>query len=574
MTSTRLASKLCTTQVAVRSQCSSNDRLTRNFSTDPPSPPARKRQRFSSPFEEYFEVPSQEDLAVLDKLEEKMLLQRSKHVDNIGDKENFALTSAAREHSKSPVKEFSSPSYDHHFRSSQTTSDFDNPFIAQMPSFTSANHLNAPLGFTSALHISAPRSSPDDRRSPSPDRSPGHDYTSWFAPAAIPAVAQFQSAKNSAPSSLSSPRPGPIATGFMKASNKGWAMPSHTALLQAEEKMKKIWAEGEDDVSSLAIAVPAQPGSVMHLNNDSNSSRRVADSQTPAGFRGPSIADDASSSTITANSEHHKRNAKPFKSPLMTAFQSPGPKSSLYASSPLNPRSQSVKSLVSAGSHEPVLATPGPDFPLPSFRPHDSAFVTPVRPQAAKRRVMSDTPTKSKFVTPFNIGMRPGEPGHERLVDLNKKDAVLTTMSVMNKPTLPNPEEAKADGQEPRQRQVFNLSGQQYPFAFLPLPNRPFSAKPPNRATLASCGKVPHLYNSADLEAMGMSVTLLREICFLTDRMLQQRAGNQPCYSDSCAILLFLCGLCESFSDDPRSCGSVTRATQARLFTCYQAMGG
>jgi breast cancer 2 susceptibility protein len=253
-------------------------------------------------------------------------------------------------------------------------------------------------------------------------------------------------------------------------------MPSHTALLQAEEKMKKIWAEGEADVSSFATAVPAHPGvaaSVMHIK-DSNSSGCVADSPTPAGFGGPSIADDASFSTITANFEHFKRNAKPFKSPLMTAFHSPGPKSSLYASSPLNPKSQSAKSFVSAGSHQPVLATPGPDFPLPSFKPDDSAFVTPVRPRAAKRRNMSDTPTKSKFVTPFKIGMRPGEPGHERLVDLKKKDAVLTTMSVMNRPTLANPEEAKADGHEPRKRQVFDLSGQQYPFAFLPLPNRSF----------------------------------------------------------------------------------------------------
>jgi breast cancer 2 susceptibility protein len=440
--------------------------------TDPCSSPARKRQRFSSPFEEYFEEPSQDDLAALDRLEEKLLLQGSKHVDNLGDKENLALISTAREHSNSPVKGFSSPSRDHHFRSSQTISDSDNPFIAQMPSFTSANHLNAPSGFTSALHISASGRSQDERRSSSPDRPPEDDYTSWFAPAAIPAVAQFQSAKISVASSLSSPRPEPIpaaAAGFMKASKKGWAMPSHTALLQAEEKMKKIWAEGEaDGVSSFAAAVPAHPGvaeSAVDINKDFDSSSCIVESQTPAGFGRPSIADDASLSTITANFEHFKRNAKPFKSPLMTAFHSTGPKSSLYASSPLNPKSQSAKSFVSVGSHQPHLATPS-GFPLLSLKAHDSAFVTPVRPQAAKRRVMSDTPTKSKFVTPFKIGMRPGEPGHERLVDSNKKGVALATMSAINSPTLSNSEKVKTDGHGTR-KQVFDLSRQQYPeFAF------------------------------------------------------------------------------------------------------------
>jgi hypothetical protein len=41
-------------------------------------------------------------------------------------------------------------------------------------------------------------------------------------------------------------------------------------------------------------------------------------------------------------------------------------------------------------------------------------------------------------------------------------------MSAMNSPTVANPEKVKADSHGSR-KQVFNLSGQQYPFAFTPL---------------------------------------------------------------------------------------------------------
>ena len=438
-----------------------------NSVIDPFSSPARKRQRFSSPFDEYFEEPSQEDLAALDRFEAKLQQQRqspSKH-GNVGDKENLALISPNHDQSK----DSSLPG--HHIRSSQAVSDSDNLFIAQLPPFTSAQHLNAPSGFTSALHISAPRSSSDDRRSPSPGSPQERDYSSWFAPGPIPSITQFQLANLPVATSSSSPGHEPLTTGFMKASNKGWAMPSHNALLQAEEKMKKIWAEAAGDGASSSDATEDPVVAyALDIGKNSSASGRVGDSPTPAGFGKPSIGDVSSLPTLTASFEPFTTKPKPFRSPVTTTMRSPVPKPSLYAASPLNQRPQSsAQAFVSAGLHQSLLATSRSDSPISPFKTPSSAFVTPVRSQAAKRRVASDTSTRAKFVTPFKTGMKPGEPGHEKLLEFNKKDAKIKTSSMgipsMKETTLRQLQEVNSNNhQEAQKRSVFDLSMLQLSF--------------------------------------------------------------------------------------------------------------
>ena len=443
-----------------------------NSVVDLSSSPARKRQRFSSPFDEYFEEPSQEDLAALDRIEEK-LLQRQTPVKHgkVGDKENLALISPYPDQSKGS----SLPG--HHIRSSQAVCDSDDLFIAQLPSFTSAKHLNAPSGFTSALRISAPRSSPDNRRSPSPGIPQEPDYSSWFASGPVPSVAQLQLADIPVATSSSFPGHEPLTSGFMKASNKGWAMPSHSALLVAEEKMKKIWAEAEGDgVSSSDATQDPVVASALDIGKNSSASGRVDDSPTPAGFGKLSVGDVSSLPTLTASFEPFTTKPKPFRSPVTTTMRSPVPKPFLYAASPLHPRPESsAQAFVSAGLHQSSLATSRTDSSLSPFKTPSSTFITPVRPQAAKRRVASDTPTRAKFVTPFKTGMKPGEPGHEKLLELNKIEVRTRTSSMgiplMKEITLPHLQEVNANNhQEMQKRRVFDLSMLQLSFnAFTPM---------------------------------------------------------------------------------------------------------
>jgi breast cancer 2 susceptibility protein len=507
-------------------------------------PPARKRQRLSSP-DDYFEELSQEDLAAIDRIEARLSqgtqspsknLQRKHNQVNaatdpltVKDKENLA-PSLGR--SKSFPKSVGSPLYDHRSKSAGIRDDPDNPFVTGTSSFTSAKLVDngglfnakassSTSGFVSAFQVRSTSSFQDDPQSSSPENPPEQDYSTWFAPELIPPSAQFQTAKFAAASSIPAPTTEVLTTGFMKASNKGWAVPSRTALAQAEEKMKQIWREEEaacatsstQDISLAPVTDSPLPlRSALQAVQNSPLRNLVPDTPAPVGFgKPPGLSVQSVSSLQPPALDQLKGKAKPFKSPLMAKskpFHLPVPGDFAMASSPLNPNRSSDQGFMSAGSQQHLFSTPTTDSPLVS-RMAQNPFVTPLRPLRV--------PPKAKFITPFKIGMKPGEPGRKALPESLEKEVKLTATS---KPIANN-----LTGNQQHQRQDARTTGKRLTvFNLCAFPEAHFghtiytfspSAKPPSRQTLLSSGLVPQSFDSEDLECMGMFVIsfLQLELC-------------------------------------------------------------
>ncbi|KAJ7492322.1 hypothetical protein FB451DRAFT_1217887 [Mycena latifolia] len=316
-----------------------------------------------------------------------------------------------------------------------------------------------------------------------------------------PAVAGFASAAQfsgyfrrcSLPLSLNT-RP----VGFMKASNKGWIEPSSVALAKAKEKMDAIWSEDGGNINPVVTDTQAGP---ENLFKPASNVPRVASPERPAlrvldnsfnspGTPSPAEFQRASSSALptfsspTIGQLKAKAKAKPFKSPLLP--QSAGKPG--FASSPLNPKSRpGLSSFVTAGTQHPLatspIVAPTPETPL---RAGPSPFVTPLRTNQTPRVVRSRPPA---FVTPFKAGMKPGEPGRARLEE--KAKAVEVKLVTPAKQLKGRVEVRSSQG---GRKVFFDLT------------------RHGERKTLLSSGLVPQEYTIADLEALGIAGSELKQI--------------------------------------------------------------
>ncbi|KAJ6502679.1 hypothetical protein DFH09DRAFT_1202410 [Mycena vulgaris] len=444
----------------------------------PSMSPARKRQRlslFSPTYDDQLGDLSQEDLEAFDEIEAK-LSQSTSH------------PSSSAVHDPRPWN-----------AQSGLPDDPDNPFAsttdirAAATGFSSAAKFSG-FGPASAFRPSTEALVRDHSRSPSPEAPPEPDYDSWFAPAPVMPPVAFQTAKF-ATASTTLPQDAPI--GFMKASNKGWIEPSSTALAKAKEKMDAIWSE--DSGNTHPIVTDSQAGTENLFKPASNISRlaspdrpalRVLDNSfNSPGTPSPAEFSRASSSALPTFSSPSigqlkgKAKAKPFKSPLLPqSAVKPG-----FASSPLNPKSRpGLSSFVTAGTQHPLAAPPIVATPETPLRANVPSFVTPVRPIQTPRVVRS---RPAAFVTPFKAGMKPGEPGRAQLEEKAKAVEVklLTPMKQLK---------GRVDASDTqRGRKAF------------------FDLTPHGeRKTLLSSGLVPQDHTAADLEALGIAASELKQI--------------------------------------------------------------
>ncbi|KAL1739850.1 hypothetical protein HDZ31DRAFT_48666, partial [Schizophyllum fasciatum] len=249
-------------------------------------------------------------------------------------------------------------------------------------------------------------------RSPSPEQSPEHDFSSWFtadphAEAVEPGFAAATSLTSAAAgpafqtaSSVAS-GPGPPIVGFQKASHKGLLVPSKAALEKAKQRLSDIWQDESPEteltaeLSSNAATPPAVP----------ETPTRPALREIPQPINSAALPTPSSSKPIKAPLPNRP---KPFKSPLLSAGRPNGVNKS-YANSPLNPQTMHTSSLTKASSQLASSSTgqllTTPQRPIAST----SAFQTPQirRPQPRH--------TPSAFKTPFKEGMGPGQAGRLEL---------------------------------------------------------------------------------------------------------------------------------------------------------------
>lgn len=444
----------------------------------PSSSPARKRQRLSSPtYDEQIDDISQEDIAAFDEIEYRLSqkaqsprrLQSNHNSQEAKERRAKAIAEALRREENHLDGYSSSPldgthALDQIGSSSrpplvQFQDDPDNPFNAgpKPTGFSFAQdatriHSDSGSGFKSAFKL-ASNVLPNLKdtsysRSPSPEIPPETDYSAWFRPepalpTTLPPVG-FQTAKFASASSI------PIA-GFLKASNKGWIAPSVAALAKAEEKMKQIWQEGDADqrlqptdenlqLASASASVLASSGEsprpVFRAVQNSKSFTSPGTPTPASGFVRPSVSSPSGIDFLEG-----KGKAKLFfKSPLINSTMNATPNKTLATGSPLNPNNfkQSHASFTTAGSQHPFTSTSiaiaaTPSRPAAAFDTpvRSTAFSTPVRslglvPRGGAMR-NSITSGPAKFVTPFKVGMAPGEPGRNQLEEREKPALSLQT---------------------------------------------------------------------------------------------------------------------------------------------------
>lgn len=286
----------------------------------------------------------------------------------------------------------------------------------------------------------------------------------------------------------------PTFVGFKSLGTKTFA-PSEKALKDAEVRIRR-WeqefdaeAKISDEPSSfkpsgLSLAAPA-----LSQVEDNH----VPESPTPArisGFKEPNLpmALPASSSAVPGK--------KPFKSPLLTAtttksFRPPlAPHSSAYVASPLNPK----RSVNGTSGFASAAA-----FSTPSKASTSSALATPIRTGSPPKKVLGVTPRrlpgKSKFVTPFKPGMRPGEPGRATLE--------VTSPQKTREPVITITPNAKGKG-----REVNPFLSECECATYCHKSRSTTSAASARRKTLADSGLAPQRYTYEELESQGMYVKI------------------------------------------------------------------
>ena len=318
-------------------------------------------------------------------------------------------------------------------------------------------------GFTSAAKLAELSfdKSDDNVPSSSPDAPPEQDYSEWFS-AKIPEGTStgFQTARtiHAVPSPAAETTPldpalaalptftssrilfeeergppvsqinpdVPTIAGFSPAPNYvhslesgttiyDWAKPSAGALTRAAAKMKAWEAEiDEDFTADPSIPEPPEGGvrPALRALDNSPGPGGAPESPTPAGVRFARANALAGKLPALALGKSNK----PFKSPLLTRPASATAATTskqAYVNSPLNPNASSS---ASTSKSTAPFATP--------TRPGASSFTPLVARGGTLGKSLGLTPRrlgftsaagKPKFVTPFKVGMRPGEPGRLEL---------------------------------------------------------------------------------------------------------------------------------------------------------------
>ncbi|KAF9644663.1 hypothetical protein BDM02DRAFT_3190371 [Thelephora ganbajun] len=347
----------------------------------------------------------------------------------------------------------------------------------------------ATVGFTSVRAIAGNMTN-DYCRSPSPEGPPEQDYDSWFDTSStdIPAFVGFQSA-----STVNGT--GPV--GFTSAGNGTSFLPSEAALQGVKKRMRDWEADFEEEFSYIrpptfqtGVTSPRRPVTPPRPSLDSD--------KNPTPPTPPSQQISPQHATFTRSAKQ-----KPFKPPLLsnkTNLTNTVPASPSNAAHSKGPVPQFKPPLLSSTS-----ASTLPKPSTPSRTTSDSAFRTPGRlggvhrPGSAKR-----------FTTPFKPGMRPGEPGRARLqkdqeekrLQEQQKDQVFQIQmhSPPRKPvydvapSLKSPSRSRTEKERAKGHRFFDPTS------------------PPNRKTLATCGKVPQSYSGDELESMGINIAEMRQI--------------------------------------------------------------
>jgi breast cancer 2 susceptibility protein len=455
----------------------------------PSREPARKRQRLSSPtYDEQIMELSQDDLKAFDEIEANFFRDPqspSKGPGNCRETRsnatgNLTVQSAVNESEKENLRfktpnprypktvEMSSPSSS---KLNTLSRDIGVPSIAGLPSFSSAKIAASDISggcsitafSTAALNLVGSEHLSEYPRSPSPENPPERDYSSWFESQSTLPTVGFQASGLHVSSPIEVPCGNIPIAGFMKASNKKWLAPSAAALAQAEERMKKIWQE--EDPASVALSFVDQSNttstSVNQILSQPTSQNTlpfasVPDSPSPASFGRPALSCSPTLPPLISPSGAGRfRSVQPFKPPRMspsepTSFQSPRANSSGFTSSLLNPNRPTRGTSVSNGFHHPLacasVAKPSP------FDDQNQTECSPGLPRAH---------AKPKFVTPFKSGMKPGEPGRQRLNDVRRMQT--TTVTPSNDKGIArdfrSPRSATTPSKLQDRRKVFDLCG-------------------------------------------------------------------------------------------------------------------
>lgn len=320
------------------------------------SPPARKKQRLSSPaYEGELEDLSQDDLKAFDEIEARL---------------------------SQPVPNTSFPGF----------GSASNSRVSSL--FTSASSLAT--GFASARDI--PLNPPEEDIPDSDEPPPEPDYEKWFESTEITTSEGFQTAK----SVTEIPQ-----LGFTKASGMGFIAPSAAALEKAREWLSAEEPENEPDTSQEILAEDINPFVTRPI---------LRTVENGPAFTVPSTPTPAGSGFARASNTPFKNPAfdksKAFK-PHLTAIRNNVINDN--TASPLNPNRTPtsfhtpVKKTIYTIPSMPISAlafrTPARASPAPLPR----LGFTPAKGVAAPGSAVK------KFSTPFKAGMRPGEPGRVQL---------------------------------------------------------------------------------------------------------------------------------------------------------------
>ncbi|KAH9070787.1 hypothetical protein EDB83DRAFT_2517952 [Lactarius deliciosus] len=509
--------------------------------------PPRKRQRLSSPtYDEQLELPSKDELKVIEQLE-LSLSQAPSHYRKAASSVPL-IGVQDRLDSESP-RNLDGPPYSPvpapfpRPRPTPEHADPDDPFSSTSKAFTGfvpasssrlqntetgrlspdsgpcdrdvgAEGSTAPIfGFTSASNFSKASvkfasasalfggpASATRRGSPSPQQSQNSDDPTQTA-------GRFDSFGRAGDDAGVNP----LSMFTSLGKKKDLFQPSAAAIKAALEREKR-WEAEEDDVvtddpsdkrtgverqallsvenisqrsdvpdqtvsgpANLPRATPGSTTSVSHQVGFSSASRvETGGSIRPAtNFSTPSALGNTSFQTPSVSNVKGNASLKPFRSPLLnrSSMKTPGNRQS-----------------------QPSLMNPATSTPVHEYRPAAlvSSALSAVAP-IPEARLSTPIPNKStpmrktpagKFVTPFKLGMRPGEPGRAQL------QAQINT-------TSGHTDDAQSTGDLTRKssrRQFFDLK------------------MPRNRKTLASSGLRPGRYSLEALAGIGLNVAELRNL--------------------------------------------------------------
>ena len=258
------------------------------------------------------------------------------------------------------------------------------------------------VGFTS-VRAMAGNLSNDDHRSPSPEEPPPEqDYDSWFNTSStdVPAFVGFQSASSTNGTSF---------VGFTSVGKGTSFQPSEDALENVKKRMRAWESDVEEEFSYMLPPTPQTeinlpPRPVTPTKPFSNPEKNLA----------PPIP--ASSRPISPQHTTFARSAKQktFKPPLLSNRTNLANPVSASPSSPAQSKGSVPQFKPPLLSSTSASTLPKPS--TPSKVTSDSAFRTPVRLGGTHR-----PGSVKKFTTPFKSGMRPGDPGREKLQEDQEK---------------------------------------------------------------------------------------------------------------------------------------------------------